>query len=605
MSEVYSQSIVLDGYEVLLVLIPPNWARPVEVSAQIATDAAKGVTGVQERRPEYVVPRWSMRYRAMLDEAALQQVRSVAAFADSALVAMPFWPDVQRGENGTDYAARTVNGQCAIGWEEGFADVTAVASGAAPQGVFRGALLVGRAKFRFYGITDASAEVDIELREDSPWEMRVEPAANGVEGWQQDWQPNWATAPSQELLTLNDYTELGGNRQRLQRGESGSQRWKQVATWRIDSATAGEVLAFWAARRAGHQAFSVPGLIRPASVLPGAPHDFNAVTGRAVFGGDTRWSWVSPDLVDVRFAVEQQVEAASIDQEPQGIAYLFEFEYAGQTVRLTDWESPVVSGGSTWAPARVEHDRIRNTLKPQQEECQIKVALDDLPLAMPLLRLEMEDQLHVTISAMELPSGLPNALFRGTVASAKARLSLITLKVAALSGALARKVPRFAYTHRCNFALFGFGCQRRRQVEMTQSAWMYSGVIAYQWGAGAPRLVLTSFSAPAGKPDVPAELDGWFAGGWLETGWDTPQRQVREITWSGAHAKEGDPDRLFLAMHRVIRGDVEAIPVRFWPGCDGQYSTCAGKFGNGINFGGFPYQPAWIEQASMGAPKGK
>lgn len=139
---------------------------------------------------------------------------------------------------------------------------------------------------------------------------------------------------------------------------------------------------------------------------------------------------------------------------------------------------------------------------------------------------------------------------------------------------------------------------------MSESAWMYSGVIAYQWDQNAPRVVLSAFTAPSGKPATLSSLQGYFAGGWLEIGWDTPHRQVREITWSGTHTVSGDPDRLFLDMHRVLRGDVSGVPVRLWPGCDGRLETCVGKFSNSDNFGGFPHQPAWIEQASMGAPKG-
>jgi uncharacterized phage protein (TIGR02218 family) len=85
---------------------------------------------------------------------------------------------------------------------------------------------------------------------------------------------------------------------------------------------------------------------------------------------------------------------------------------------------------------------------------------------------------------------------------------------------------------------------------------------------------------------------GAYAGRWFERG---------RILWqTGANAgREG-----MVKAHRIEGGAVvmelwqppaEAIAVgdtfRAFAGCDKQFSTCRGKFGNGINFRGFPHIP--------------
>jgi uncharacterized phage protein (TIGR02218 family) len=89
--------------------------------------------------------------------------------------------------------------------------------------------------------------------------------------------------------------------------------------------------------------------------------------------------------------------------------------------------------------------------------------------------------------------------------------------------------------------------------------------------------------------DEPRATDGWFDGGVLiwETG-DNAGRAIEVKSWlqaSGAIT-------LFLPPGYAIRvGDA----LRVHPGCDKRLDTCAGRFGNVLNFRGEPYVPGQDE----------
>jgi len=79
-----------------------------------------------------------------------------------------------------------------------------------------------------------------------------------------------------------------------------------------------------------------------------------------------------------------------------------------------------------------------------------------------------------------------------------------------------------------------------------------------------------------------AQPFGWYAGGYLEYDVVTGISERRFITdhTSGA-----------LTLTTVPAGLVVGATVRVYPGCDHTLATCASKFGNAANYGGFPFMP--------------
>lgn len=73
--------------------------------------------------------------------------------------------------------------------------------------------------------------------------------------------------------------------------------------------------------------------------------------------------------------------------------------------------------------------------------------------------------------------------------------------------------------------------------------------------------------------------DGWFSGGHLVRNADGKRRYIVSGTGSLIRMERG------LSFNP---GD----SLTLYPGCDKSRTTCAEKFGNGLNFGGFPWLPA-------------
>ncbi|MCB1427238.1 MAG: DUF2163 domain-containing protein [Zhengella sp.] len=81
---------------------------------------------------------------------------------------------------------------------------------------------------------------------------------------------------------------------------------------------------------------------------------------------------------------------------------------------------------------------------------------------------------------------------------------------------------------------------------------------------------------------------GWLVNGWLETNPQPPAAQRRYRI--RAHLAEGAGERLVLAdqpQPALEAGD----SVRLVAGCDKQFATCRDRFGNALNFRGFPHLP--------------
>lgn len=136
---------------------------------------------------------------------------------------------------------------------------------------------------------------------------------------------------------------------------------------------------------------------------------------------------------------------------------------------------------------------------------------------------------------------------------------------------------------------------------MKRSAWQCTGLVANPIGSGFPYTLTLSSLTGIGAAVSVALLAGsvfsnWFAYGWIEIGAGNAI-QRRQIIGSTVPAG----GVISLTLHRYLA----ALPalgalVTFYPGCDGQYTTCkaynaasnpTGKFGNNLNFGADPFTP--------------
>jgi len=168
------------------------------------------------------------------------------------------------------------------------------------------------------------------------------------------------------------------------------------------------------------------------------------------------------------------------------------------------------------------------------------------------------------------------AHWKGRVVGAEVEGQRILLQAESIFSTLRRAGVRAKYQRLCRHALYGRGCGLD---------------IALYWLTGT----VTAISANTLSvtiPEAAGQPDGWYRGGVLRFGVQlgfitghagavlTLSRPMPDLAAAIA-APEIDPET----------GDPLPVLVDIAPGCDLRAATCAAKFGNLLNFGGFPEIP--------------
>lgn len=259
--------------------------------------------------------------------------------------------------------------------------------------------------------------------------------------------------------------------------------------------------------------------------------------------------------------------------------YLYQFVEGEQlwrfTSRSSDWLS-AGSGGETiaWEAAAVAHGDVVQTSEIERGRLELT-----WPLSHPFARrfLAPMGNRPVTLTIFrghEQVLGETVAHWKGRVVGAEVEGVRILLTCESVFSTLRRAGVRAKYQRLCRHALYGRGCGLD---------------IAFHWQTG-------TVTAASGNvliiPEAAGHPDGWFRGGVLRFGAElgfitghagasmTLSRPMPELAAALA-APELDP---------VTRAPLPVL-ADIAPGCDLRAATCAAKFANLANFGGFPEIP--------------
>lgn len=259
--------------------------------------------------------------------------------------------------------------------------------------------------------------------------------------------------------------------------------------------------------------------------------------------------------------------------------YLYQFVEGDQVWRFTSraqaWTS-TDSGGETitWKPAAVAHGEVVQTSDIERGRLELT-----WPVSHPFARrfLAPMGNTPVTLTIFRGHEQVPGetvAHWKGRVVGAEVEGQRILLQAESVFSTLRRAGVRAKYQRLCRHALYGRGCGLD---------------IALHW------LTATVTEVAGNAVTIPAaadQPDGWFRGGVLRFG-----PQLGFITGhSGAALTLSRPMPELVAAIATPQTDPEtgeALPVLvdIAPGCDLRAATCAAKFGNLPNFGGFPAIP--------------
>jgi len=272
------------------------------------------------------------------------------------------------------------------------------------------------------------------------------------------------------------------------------------------------------------------------------------------------------------------IETSTAEGRPHS---LYQFVEGDQVWRFTSraeaWTS-ADSGGDTitWEPAAVAHGDVVQTSEIERGRLELT-----WPISHPFARrfLAPMGNTPVTLTIFRGHEQVPGetvAHWKGRVVGAEVEGQRILLQAESIFSTLRRAGVRAKYQRLCRHALYGRGCGLD---------------IALHWLTGTVTAVVGSGAAVT-IPEAAAQPDGWFRGGVLRFG-----AQLGFITGhvgttlTLSRPMPGLADA--LAAPELDPETDEPLPVLIdiAPGCDLRAATCAAKFGNLLNFGGFPEIP--------------
>ena len=272
------------------------------------------------------------------------------------------------------------------------------------------------------------------------------------------------------------------------------------------------------------------------------------------------------------------IETSAAEGRPYFLYQFVEGEQVWRfTSRATAWTS-TGSGGDTitWDPAAVAHGDVVQTSEIERGRLELT-----WPLSHPFARrfLVPMGNMPVTLTIFrghEQVLGETVAHWKGRVVGAEVEGQRILLTCESVFSSLRRAGVRAKYQRLCRHALYGRGCS------LDIALFWLTGTVTAASGGG-PAVTI---------PEAAGHPDGWFRGGVLRFGAQlgfitghagatlTLSRPMPELGAALA-APEIDPET----------GDPMPLLANIAPGCDLRAATCAQKFGNLLNFGGFPEIP--------------
>ena len=270
------------------------------------------------------------------------------------------------------------------------------------------------------------------------------------------------------------------------------------------------------------------------------------------------------------------IESSASEGRPY---YLYQFVEGDLVWRFTsraiDWTSPASGGGDLlWEAAAISHGDVVQTSEIERGRLEIT-----FPISHPFARrfLAPMGNTPVTLTIFrghEQILGETVAHWKGRVVGAEVEGQRILLQAESIFSTLRRAGVRAKYQRLCRHALYGRGCSL--DIAQHLSALTVSAV------AGGTVTV----------PGAAASPEGWYRGGVLRFG----VKLGFIIGHVGATLTLSRPfPELVAALTDPALDPVTGIPlpvtVEIAPGCDLRNETCAAKFGNLLNFGGYPAIP--------------
>jgi hypothetical protein len=265
--------------------------------------------------------------------------------------------------------------------------------------------------------------------------------------------------------------------------------------------------------------------------------------------------------------------------------FLYQLNTAGLSYYWTSYEKALTHGGQDYLAEVVEHDEVTDGMAWNASGCSVKLRSWAGNPLLQLITRTATDRMEFIIAKAIPPVGVGDVtgyevIFRGWVTSATINGAWVTADVQGFGSLFSRAMPRTILQTVDNYALFDTGNR------LVKANWTFTARLTAVVGNV---LTLDTLTWPGGA--LPAMPNNYFALGSVER--PLAGGGVERIPLVSSTAIAGGVVTVMMA-HAFMQA-APALPEAGWklvPGYDGYYGTATGKFGNGVNFGGFPFIPS-------------
>lgn len=248
-------------------------------------------------------------------------------------------------------------------------------------------------------------------------------------------------------------------------------------------------------------------------------------------------------------------EQSDFDGQP---VELFRFALNETCYLYTSADREVTVGADTYQPTYINRGGFSRGNDINKSTLNIEVAGDN-PLALMFRSGWLPGVMVVTVFRYHIGDVETAVLWKGRVTGCSWSGSSASLATDSVFTLFSRPGIRRVYQVTCPHPLYGNACR------VAPNGFQFTGVVASAAGCSV---------TVTGAEGFPA---GYFVGGIFKFG--DHQRLITD------HA--GASITLIAGVDGMGTGDF----VGLWPGCDRTTATCAGRFNNLDNYGGFPWIP--------------
>lgn len=243
---------------------------------------------------------------------------------------------------------------------------------------------------------------------------------------------------------------------------------------------------------------------------------------------------------------------------------IYKFDREGISIwRYTSADRDLVVGGQVYLAAPIKRNDIEGSQDVERTALKITMPADaDFPEQ--FISSPPTDRISVEVRRYHYLDSELAFLWVGRVVNVEHReFEAIVLCESSVSS-LKRPTLRRVYQTSCPHLLYGNEC------DLVKSTWAVPATL--QSGTSGVTLKSSTFAGYA---------DNYFSGGFVEIVVSSLINRAFITGHIGDTITTGLP----------LQGAAVGLPITVYPGCDHSLNTCATKFSNNVNYGGFPYIP--------------